>query len=372
MEEDKNMKVLHVIGGLQIGGAETVAMNIYRYINRDKYEFHYLVFGDSIGEYEEEVVSLGGKVIHVPSPSKGYRQFMKNLNRIMEVHGPYDIIHSHTLFNSGLIMYAAKKNRVSTRVTHSHSIQNSVSSSQIRKFYESFMRFVINRNATHLIGCSKGAGNFLYGGKVYQEKGIMLNNGVDVSKYRFNQTVREEIRNRLQIGKKFVIGHVGHLIAVKNQMFLLEIFKQFSLNNRDSVLLLIGDGEDREKLEEKVKEYGLDGSVIFTGNVDNVHLYLNAIDVFVFPSLYEGLPLAVVEAQANGVPCIISDSIPDDVKLTDNIESFPLKESPKAWAELIGTKRRKSAEVYADYIANLGFDVHSSMKIINKIYAVSE
>jgi glycosyltransferase involved in cell wall biosynthesis len=234
------------------------------------------------------------------------------------------------------------------------------------------MRYVINRNATHLIGCSKGAGKFLYGEKTYQERGIMLNNGVDVSKFRFNPAVRDEIKDKLHIRDKFVIGHVGHLIAVKNQMFLLQIFKQVALNNRDSVLLLIGDGEDRDKLEEKVREYGLEGSVIFTGNVDDVHLYLNIMDVFVFPSLFEGLPLAVVEAQANGVPCIISDSIPDDVKLTDNIESLPLIESPKKWAEMICRKRRKSPEVYADYIANLGFDVHSSMRIINKIYAISE
>lgn len=365
-------KVLHIIGKLKIGGAETVAMNIYRHIDRNDFEFHYLVFGDSIDEYEEEVKLLGGKVLHVPRPRKGHRNFYQNLNHIMSSYGPYDIVHSHTLFNSGIVMHAAKKNHIKIRVTHSHSIQNSVTSSFVRKIYEAIMRQVINLNATHLIACSKNAGRFLYGRKVFDNRGLMLNNGVDVEKFRYNEFFREEIRNSLKISDMFVIGHVGHLIAVKNQMFLLEVFRNISKKNEKATLLLVGDGEDREKLESVVASYDLKDSVIFTGNVNDVHKYLNAMDIFVFPSLYEGLPLAVVEAQANGLPCIISDAIPDDVQLTDIIKPFSLKKTPMEWAEIISEQRRKNSEEYAEKLRDVGFDVCASMNLINEIYGASK
>lgn len=365
-------KALHIIGKLKIGGAETVAMNIYRHIDRHNFEFHYLVFGDSIDEYEEEVKLLGGKVLHIPRPRKGHLNFYQNLNYIMSSYGPYDIVHSHTLFNSGIAMHAAKKNHIKIRVTHSHSIQNSVTSSFARKIYEAIMRKVINRNATHLIACSKAAGHFLYGRKAFDNRGLMLNNGVDVEKFRYNEFFREEIRNNLKIIDRFVIGHVGHLIAVKNQMFLLEVFRHIYKKNKMAILLLVGDGSDREKLESAAARYGLKNSVIFTGNVNAVYKYLNAMDIFVFPSLYEGLPLAVVEAQANGLPCIISDAVPSDVQLTDIVEPFSLKKTPIEWAEIICEKRRKNSAEYAEKLKGVGFDVRASMNLINEIYDASK
>jgi len=363
------IKILQVIGGLRIGGAETVAMNILRNADCDEYLFHYLVFGNTIGEYESEVTSLGGKVIHMKSPSSSYKNFYKNLTELIH-NEKYDAVHCHTLFSSGLVMKIAAKNNVKVRITHSHSIKNSVSTSLIRVLYEKMARKLIIKYSTHLFACSDAAGDMLFGNEVYINKGVMINNGVDTNKHKYDQISRNEIRSRHSVGNKILIGHVGHMIEVKNQMFLIDIFEELIRINSDYCMVLIGDGEDREKIFEKAKSMNLHNNIIFTGNISEVDLYLNAMDVFVFPSLYEGLPLALVEAQTNGLPCIISDTIPTDVKLTDLVEFVSLKELPSKWADIISRHTRCESVKYSDVMKDVGFDMASSINILLKTYSI--
>lgn len=361
-------KVLQVIGALTIGGAETVAMNLFRYIDKNTYEFHYIVFGDKIGSCEAEMINIGAKIIHVNHLTSNYFMFYKQLEQIIKENGPYDIVHSHTLFNSGFAMKIAAKNGVKCRITHSHSIQNKVNSSLILKIYEKVMRYLIIKYSTHYAACSKAAGNYLFGEKVFRGEGIIIKNGIDALKYRFNNNIRRIIRRELNISDCFVIGHVGHFAAVKNQDFLIDVFKQIHMLNSSAVLLLVGDGNDRIKLENKIKEFGLEANVIMTGNISNVNEMLNAMDVFVFPSLYEGLGMAIIEAQANGLPCIVSDTIPDDAFITDLIKILSLNSTMELWADTIINTKRNNSNMYCEKVIEKGYDVSLIGRNIEIIY----
>ncbi|MDV3427266.1 MAG: glycosyltransferase family 1 protein, partial [Bacillota bacterium] len=326
-------KVLQIIGVLTVGGAETVAMNLFRYINKDIYEFHYIVFGDKIGSSEAEMINMGAKIFHVNHPSSNYFIYCRQLDQIIKENGPYEIVHSHTLFNSGFVMKIAAENGVKCRITHSHTTQNKVNSSMILKIYEKVMRYLIIKYSTHYAACSKAAGNYLFGEELFRREGIIIKNGIDAEKFKFNNDIRRIIRKDLNISDCFVIGYVGHLAAVKNLDFLLDVFKQIHMVNPSSVLLLAGDGNERIKLENKIKEFNLEANVIMTGNIVNVNEMLSAMDVFVFPSLFGGLGTALIEAQANGLPCIVSDSIPDDAIITDLIKTISLNNDIKLWAD---------------------------------------
>ena len=361
-------KVLQVIGVLTIGGAETVAMNLFRYIDKDKFEFHYIVFGDKIGSCEGEMINIGAKIIHVNRPWPNYFMFCRQLDQIIKENGPYDIVHSHTLFNSGFVMKIAAKNGVRCRVSHSHSTQNKVNGSFILKIYEKVMRYLIIKYSTHYAACGAAAGNYLFGEKLFGGEGIIIKNGIDAEKYKFNYNIRRIIRKDLNISDCFVIGYVGHLAAVKNLDFLIDVFKQIYMLNPSAVLLLVGDGDEKIKLENKIKEFGLEENVIMTGNVSNVNEMLSAMDVFVFPSLFEGLGMALIEAQANGLPCIVSDAVPEDAFITDLIKTISLNSTIKLWSDTIINAKRNNSSVYCERVIKEGYDVSLIGRNIEAIY----
>ena len=361
-------KILIVIGNLCIGGAEKVAYDIGHYRDKKKFECHYLVFGDDIGEYEEQLFADGCKIIHMPLPKTDYRLFLKNLNMLMQKEN-YDIVHSHTMFNSGLVMSMAKKQKVPCRISHSHSICSSKNEKLSQKIYEKVMRWIINRYSTQYAACGKDAGIWLFGKKKFEKSGILVYNGIDTEKFKYNEKSRNTIREELQLSDKFVIGHVGHLASVKNQQFLLKLMPKIIKINPEARLLLLGEGEDRPKLESKIYEYGIEDYVIMTGNVMNVHEYLSAMDVFVFPSLYEGMPLSIIEVQSNGLPCIISDAVPEDVFLTDLLVKLSLQANESEWIDEILKASRNTPEKYSGIMLKTGFD---TQMMIDKIYDLYE
>ena len=270
------------------------------------------------------------------------------------------------MFNIGWAMLAGKLCKVPVRVAHSHSALEEKRDFKTR-VYESLMRFLIQTCATDFVACGKKAGERLYGKRFFNKKGTLILNGIDVKSFRFDEEKRKEIREKLNIGEKFVIGHAGHLASVKNQGFLIEIMPEILKKKPESVLLLLGDGEERESYEKKVSELNLKDKVIFTGNVRNVGDYLSAMDVFAFPSLYEGTPLSVIEVQSNGLPCIISDSVPNDVFLTDLIK--PLSLSKKAdWIDAICKAQRKNPKAYTEIMEKSPFDLYSALNKFYKIY----
>lgn len=358
-------KILVIAAKLNIGGAEKVAADIGLYSDPTEHEVHYVVFGDDVGDYEPELEAHGCKIHHIAQPSAGYRQYLGNLKRLInEYH--YDVIHAHTMFNIGWAMLAGKLYGVPVRVSHAHSALAERRGVKVR-LYELLMRIAILLCATDLVACGVNAGERLYGKRAFSKRGRLILNGVDTSRFVFDAEKRQMFREKLGLSDRFVIGHAGHLVPVKNQTFLLELMPEIRSKRPDAFLLLLGEGEDRAILEDKINELRLQDCVCLTGSVRNVPDYLCAMDVFAFPSLYEGMPLSVIEVQSNGLPCIISDRVPEDVFLTDLIHPLPL-EKTAAWVESICGAARKSPEKYAAVMAGSGFDATAAMDKIYEIY----
>ncbi len=360
-------RVLIIAASLQVGGAEKVARDICLRSDSNAYEFHYVVFGDDVGAYERDIVEHGGKVFHLDSPAKSYRRYMKALKTLMEEYR-YHAVHAHTMFNCGWAMLAAKRAGVPVRVAHAHSALDTGSRLD-KKLYETAMRLMILKNATDLVACGEKAGIRLFGETAYREKGKLILNGVDVRAFGYDAEKRNEIRRQLGWEDAFLVGHVGHLAGVKNQSFLLELMPGILERRPNARLIMLGEGDDRPMLEDKIQDLGIDDKVLMPGNVTNVADYLSAMDVFVFPSLYEGMPLSVLEVQANGLPCVISTGVPKDVFLTDLIHPLDLKEDKQAWINKALSVKRKDPQSYVTRMTEAGFDLSSAM---DKLYGIYE
>lgn len=365
VEEAQMTYILHIVASLRIGGAEKVARDIGLYADLSKYENHYIVFGETVGAYEQQLIDCGCKIFHIEYPSVNYRKYMQSLRNILNNYR-YTVVHVHTMFNAGWAMYVAKRMRVPVRVTHAHSTLD-VCSNILIKVYEIIMRQIILSSATELIACGEKAGIRLFGQKGYRERAHLILNGIDVSAFQFDIEKRKKMRRILNVNDSFAIGHVGHLTEVKNQKFLINIMPQILQIKPNAKLLLIGEGEDRSMLERRIADLELQEKIIMTGNVMNVSEYLNAMDVFAFPSLFEGMPLSVIEVQANGLPCILSNKVPEDVYLTDLV--YPLSlESFDEWVDAICNSQRAESKKYAEVLQKKEVDVKSVIKRIYNIY----
>lgn len=361
-------KVLEIIGSLKIGGQEKVGKEIGLHIDRDKYEIHYLVFDENKEAYEQELADAGIKVFHLPEPSRGYIQYLKNLYKLMKENS-YDIVHAHTMFNCGWAMLLAWYMKVPCRISHSHSIKIAdYHYSIFLTVYQLIMQKIIHLCGTEFIGCGKAAGEWLFEKYFFEKRGKVVYNGIDTTEFRFSSVKRKQMRQQLGLKDKFVIGHVGHFQKVKNQKFLISLMPEILKHRQNAVLLLLGDGEQREENWNYCKELGIEDQVLMVGNVGNVADYLCAMDVFAFPSLYEGMPLSVIEVQCNGLPCIISDSVPEDVFLTDLVKPLGLNQPRELWVKEICNAKRMNEEKYGDYMMQSQFSDRVMLQNIYNIF----
>lgn len=360
-------KVLIIAGGLQIGGAERVAANISKYAPKDQFEFHYLVFEGIENVYGPEIEAAGGTVFTIPSPSKGYLAYIRTLKALMNQY-QYAAVHSHTMFNSGLNLLVAKSIGVPCRIAHSHTTRTETKVSGFQKVYEQVMRILIRATATDLFSCGVEAGCWMFGEKTFHQKGTVITNGIDIEEFSWSLEKRKQIRLQYGLEGAFVVGHSGTLLPLKNQKFLIELMPKILKRNSAAKLLLIGSGtqEFSEELKKAAREWGVEEHVIFCGAVSNVSAYLSACDVFAFPSLREGTPLALIEAQTNGLPCVISDCVPQDGQLTDLITVVPLEEKDE-WVSYICGVRRNGQD-YSDTIAAKGYCANSAYLPIYEAY----
>lgn len=362
----KKTTVLIIAAKLHIGGAEKVARDIALYAAPEKYEFHYVVFGEDIGAYESQLQEKGCKIFHLAEPSDSYPRFLKDLISLMK-RNRYHAVHAHNMFNCGFSMLAAAIMRIPVRITHSHSALID-GTGFVKTVYEKLMRTLILTCSTDLVGCGIRAGQRLFGANAWTKRGNLILNGIDVAGFTYDINKRDAIRGQLGLENRFIIGHAGHLAEVKNQVFLLELMPQILEKRPDALLLLLGEGADRPVLEQKIRDMGLDNHVIMTGNVSNVADYLSAMDVFVFPSLFEGTPLSILEVQANGLPCVISDSVPKDVFLTDLIHPLSLQDLKEVWVETILNQHRTNTECYNQQLRGSDYAVETAMEKIYRIY----
>ena len=359
-------RILIIAASLKVGGAEKVARDICLRSDSNAYEFHYVVFGDAVGEYEKDIEEHGGKVFHLDPPAKSYCQYMKALKALIEKYR-YHAVHAHTMFSCGWAMLAAKLAGVPVRVAHAHSALDT-GNRLAKKLYEAIMRQMILKNATDLVACGEKAGIRLFGEKAYRQRGQLILNGVNVRSFGYDTEKSNEIRRQLGWEDAFLVGHVGHLAGVKNQSFLLELMPGVLERRPNARLLMLGEGDDRKMLEDKIRELELEEKVLMPGNVTNVADYLSAMDVFVFPSLYEGMPLSVLEVQANGLPCVISTGVPKDVFLTDLIHPLDLNTDKQEWINTALSVKRKDPQSYVTRLTEAGFDLSGAMDKLYKIY----
>lgn len=312
-------KILMVTGSLRVGGLETVAMNIARNANPQKYSFDFVVYGDDIGEYEEEVCKMGGTVFHLPRPSRGYYKQYKNLCRLIKENGPYAAIHAHTFFNSGIALRAGYSCGVKVRIAHSHSVKRNNSNRIDKTIFNFIMRRWLLKYSTKVCACSANAGNYLFTEKVYAEKGMFVPNVINVKFYEFSQDDRIIVRKKYNVEDDCIlIGQVGHLTSSKNQFFLLDLFKFYS-NIRNAKLILVGDGELKQKLQLYAEKIDIKDKIIFTGTRSDINRMLSAMDVFVCTSTNEGFGIVLIESQANSLPCVIEENtLIDEIKKLGN------------------------------------------------------
>lgn len=359
--------VLIVVGKLSIGGAERVCRNIGYFADPQKFQIDYLVFGSEVGDYEAELQKKGCRIWHLELPKDNFPRFYTSLKKLIRQQH-YDVVHCHTMFNSGLVLMAAKSCGVAIRIAHSHSTRSEGRRSLEQCAYEALMRRRIQHDATHWIGCGDAAGCWLYGERFFHTHGQILLNGIDLERFRFDGNTRQAIRSAHGWTDSFLIGHVGHLASVKNQRFLLQLMQPLLALRPKTQLLLLGEGDDRAMLEAAIRAQGIHSSVSMPGNVSDVFAYLSAMDVFVFPSLHEGMPLSVVEAQANGLPCLLSDLVPKDVALTELVSFLPLNEGSEPWVRAILRSGRNHPEIYAAKLGELGLGQANMLDTLYKLY----
>ena len=361
------IRILHVLHGLNRGGIETLIMNIYRNIDRQNVQFDFAIVEKEKCEYEDEVYSLGGRIyrlpaISIPTVLSFYREFGKLCRN-------YNIVHSHWNTLSSLILMIARKNNVKYRIAHSHIAKYS---SGIKGLVKRILRIFINHFSTHQFACGMDAGVFLYGSDVTSKESFkIIKNGVEVDKFKFNPHIRQRIRCQMNISEStFVVGHVGRIGEQKNQIFAVEVFGEIARRNPNSQLWFIGTGADGyvQKVRSKAVELNVDNKIIFIGSIPNVNEYLNAFDIYLFPSLYEGLSVALIEAQASGLNCYTSDSIDRNSKVTENVIFNSLSEHPSIWAERILENSNIKRNDTKEELINAGYDIIDTTNWLENFY----
>lgn len=369
---DNPKRILHIFAALDQGGVENFVMNIYRNIDREKIQFDFAMTHGRKSFFDEEVLEKGGRIFYFNKVAgkRSIFSYWKNLRRIIKEEGPYDVIHSHCYFFSGFLVMIGYFYNVPIRIVHSHETYKGQKYTFKRKIYEAVCRFLIKVFSTHEFGCSKEACIHLYGEKALEDKKVtVINNAIDAEKFVFNKAIRNSIRKKMNIENKFVVGNIGRLSYQKNHKFMLEILEEISILNSDVLLILIGEGELRQEIQQLIIKMNLQDKVMLLGNQENTYEILQAMDVFLFPSHFEGLGIALVEAQASGLNCIASDIIPPECKITDLVKFISLNKNAKFWANEVNKIKNSQREIYTyEKIRDSGFDIKSQIRIIEEFY----
>ena len=336
------------------GGLETVLMNYYRNIDRSKVQFDFLVHRDFRADYDNEIETLGGKIYHLPRLVPWKKSYINALDTFFKNHPEYKIVHIHQDCLSSVALKVAKNNCIPIRIAHSHANSQDINLKYPIKMY---YRRLIPKYATELLACSQSAGDWMFKGAYFK----VLNNAIDTTKYSHNQDTASKVRKLLFIPQdSFVVGHIGRFAPVKNHSFLLEIFSKIKQKKPNAILLLVGDGELNNEIRKKVTRMDLNTSVVFAGVRDDVYNMLQAFDVFVMPSIYEGLGLAIIEAQASGLQCVVSDNVSKECNVTDLVSFFSLSKSAEDWADFIISKAGKERQSTLDAIIKSGYDIREN------------
>ncbi|MED4463836.1 glycosyltransferase [Metabacillus fastidiosus] len=363
---DRLIRVLHVVTNMNNGPAETFIMNIYRNIDRTKIQFDFLTC--KLGAFDEEIENLGGRIYRIPTiSSSGYGNYLRNLEQFFQMNKDYEIVHSHVGKVSGFVLMAAEKAGIKGRIVHSHAAKSKGSIAS--KLYQLYAGNYIEKSATHYIASSTDTAKWLFKNKL--DGTVILKNGIETDKFKYCPLKRAEIREEVHIGKdSAVIGHIGRFNNRQNHSFLIDLFNEYSKLVPDCVLVFVGDGSLRLKVEEQFKNLNLEHKVRFLGIRPDIDLLLQACDLLVSPSIYESLPVTLIEAQAAGLPCLISDGITDEADIGLNLIKKAPANNKRVWLERMSeiVVKEKDRNVCTSAFSKRGHDVKEIAQQIESFY----
>lgn len=369
-------KILQVTSCFQYGGTEAYIMNNYRNIDKQNFKFDFWFFQEENSPYEQEIKNLGGELYHGEVPKiKRILFFIIALVKHLKKNGPYDVVHSHVNLMNGWVMLAAFIGGVRVRVSHSHDTSGKDTNNIVKKLYYKMSVYMIKLFATKKLACGKDAGNYLYGNRYFSLHGEVVNNGIDISNFiNKNAMAVSKLKHEFDIpDDHLIVGNITRFEPKKNPDFTVEIFNELVEMNPNTTLILGGvDGGQLAYIKQKVCKLNLEDRVRFIGVRKDVNDWLNIMDVYLFPSLYEGLPIALLESQAAGVKCFASTEVSKEADLgLGLVEFIELDKGPKNWAGFILKNLDKStisSEVISTFFDNSGYSVKSSVKRIEQIY----
>lgn len=352
-------RILHIVPNMNMGGLETFIMNVYRNIDRDKIQFDFLEHYKTESFYDKEISKLGGKIYYFTFRNdNNIFKYIYKLNKFFKEHKEYEIIHCHMESIGTLVFIIAKIHGIKIRIGHAHT--NSTSNSlkgYIKRITSSFFKYTTTIN----LACSKEAGKYLYSNKKF----TIIPNGINFDKFKFNKDIRTKLRNKYNLKNKFVIGHVGRIDTAKNQLFLIDVFYEYQKNNKNAVLVLVGDGELKDKIISKISNLNIEDKVLMLGVQSNINEIYSMFDLFLFPSLFEGLGIVLIEAQINGLTIVASDTVPKSTKISDSIKYLPLDKNK--WVnELNKIDKKRNKVIYNKKKDN--YDIQNVVKTLTKIY----
>lgn len=363
------IRVIHSVSIMNRAGQETFLMNTYRRLNREKIQFDFQCSEKAEGDYNSEIREMGGNLFYlgdnkIKMPYLKYIGAIIQQYRFFKEHQEYDIFHIHTYhaFDAWLSIVGAKMAGMKHIILHSHS----TSGMHVR--LHKIFRNILSVMNIERFACSQTAAEWMFGKTAVQNHKVhIVKNGIVPENFTFSESGRMQKRKTLNIDNKIVVGHVGRLELPKNHEFLIDIFEEFVRIEKNAILLLVGEGSLHKDIETKVKKMGLQDKVMFLGVRQDINELLWAMDIFVFPSIYEGLGIAAIEAQAAGVPCLLSNRISEECKVTDNVEFCPL-ENPDIWIRQMTKNCRKGHRNNEMDINRAGYNINETVRFLEKKY----
>lgn len=364
----EKIKILYFIDTMGCGGIQQFALEIMKKIDKDKFAIDFLLlddgkthpFEETLNELNIKIYKLKGIWLEKPLD---FIKYCKALDKFFKEHHDYKIVHMHSSSKNFMVLKLAKKYGIKIRIAHSHST-GFASSNKLKVIVGNVLKKILRKYTTHCFACSKLAGKWLFG----DEEIKLIHNGVDYEKFKINQDRRKQLRKELGIDDNLVIGNVGRLSRPKNQIFLIDIFNEIHKKNKNTILMLVGAGEKEQEIREKVEKLNLTDQVKFMGFCDNTNELMWCMDVFLLPSLYEGLPVVGVEAQSAGLPCFMSkDVITDEVKITENVTFIELNKSAEEWAEIILDSDLSRKDTYEE-VKNARYLIEQTVEELENFY----
>lgn len=347
----------------KVGGVESYIMNLLRNINHEKYEFYFPFYNEIA--YHDELIALGGNLIHMEVSRHNPYKYIKYVGKLFRKY-KFDVVYYNTcdIMSMDMVMFG-KKFCVPIRIIHSHNSSNIVKPNFLHRCTETWCRKNLDQYATKLLACSDVAGEWMFDGREYE----VVNNGIDVKKFSYSQVLREKIQEKLGIRGKLVIGFVGSLWEQKNPIFLLDIFAKVREKRENAVLLIVGTGSLRNDMEKRAKELDVYDDVLFLGVRKDVASIMSAMDRFVLPSKFEGLPFVLVEAQASGLPCITSTNVSQESNLTGEMKFLTLETDLDIWADTVIQQESKfDRREYSGIVQSKGFDILTTVNQVEQYF----